>query len=236
MAKEIKLSPNSLNLFLECPACFWLEKNKNIKRPPEYPYQLNLELDSLLRDEFDAYRKMRQQPPLLADKKVKANLFGNQKLLNQWRSKSAGLQYFDEKLKATLFGAIDDVLESEDGKLSPLDYKSTNSSPEKIYDVFQLQMDVYSFLLEKNGYKTSKKAYLAFYIIDKRKGFLDRIPFKKDFLQITTNPGEVYDIFKDAVALLGAENCPAHSQDCKFYNWSKKVINFTPENNKGKID
>ena len=29
--KNIQLSPNSLNLFLECPHCFWLDKNLGIK-------------------------------------------------------------------------------------------------------------------------------------------------------------------------------------------------------------
>ncbi|GAI53572.1 unnamed protein product, partial [marine sediment metagenome] len=30
---KIRLSPSALNLFLQCPRCFWLEKNKGIKRP-----------------------------------------------------------------------------------------------------------------------------------------------------------------------------------------------------------
>ena len=52
IGKTIQLSPNSLNLFLECSHCFWLDKNLGIKRPPPYPYALNSAVDTLLKEEF----------------------------------------------------------------------------------------------------------------------------------------------------------------------------------------
>lgn len=219
MAKEIKLSPNSLNLFLECPACFWLEKNCNIKRPQIYPYDLNSSFDTLLKEEFDTYRKQKAQPPLLLENKIKAKLFENQKLLNQWRNNLVGLRYFDEDLKATLFGVIDDIIEYDDKSLAPLDYKSTSKPIAKVFDTFQLQMDVYTYLLEKNGFNVNSTAYLAFYTVNKDKGFLDRLPFKKEIYKIKTSPEDVFDIFKDAVNTLRKEKIPKHSQDCQFNKW-----------------
>ncbi len=223
-AKGIQLSPNSLNLFLECPHCFWLEKNLNIKRPSPYPYTLNAAVDGVLKEEFDTYRQKKMIHPLLDDTNLK--LFSNQRLLNQWRNPEAGIRFYDEKLKATLIGAPDDVVEFQDGKVAPLDYKSTGNKIAKVYDMFQLQMDVYSFLLEKNGYKTKKKGYLAFYVIDKSKGFVDKIPFQKKIVEIETNPGDVYDIFKDAVKALALEQPPKHSRDCTFAKWLEKARNF----------
>jgi CRISPR/Cas system-associated exonuclease Cas4 (RecB family) len=224
--KEIQLSPNSLNLYLECPHCFWLEKKLGIKRPPLYPYALNTAVDSLLKEEFDTYRRKKLQHPLLVDNKIKANLFSNQKLLNQWRSNYAGIRYFDEELKATLFGAIDDALEFDDGKLAPMDYKSTGTKASKIYDRFQLQLDVYTYLMEKNGYKTKKKGYLAFYVVDKSKGFIDRLPFRKEIIEVDTSPGEVYEIFKDAVNVLEQSMPPAHSEDCQFKKWLSRANKY----------
>lgn len=224
--KEIKLSPNSLNLYLDCPHCFWLEKRMGIKRPPPYPYALNSAVDALLKEEFDTYRKKKIQPPLLTDNKIRANLFGNQRLLNQWRSNYAGIRYFDEDLKATLFGAVDDVLEFDDGKIAPLDYKSTGSKTSKIYDRFQLQLDVYTYLMEKNGYKTKKKGYLAFYVVDKSKGFIDKLPFRKEIVEIDTNPQDVYEIFKDAVEILKKEFPPPHNEDCQFKRWLEKAKKY----------
>jgi len=224
--ETIQLSPNSLNLFLECPHCFWLDKNRGIKRPPPYPYALNSAVDALLKEEFDAYRGKKLTHPLLKGSNIKAHLFENQKLLNQWRNNLAGIRYFDEELQATLFGAVDDVLEFDDGKIAPLDYKSTGSTAANVYDRFQLQLDTYTFLMEKNGYKTPRKGYLAFYIVDKSKGFIDRLPFRKEVMEIETNPDEVYEIFKDAVIVLRSSVPPKHSNDCQFKKWMEGAVKF----------
>ena len=219
--KPIQLSPNSLNLYLECPRCFWLDKKMGIKRPPPYPYALNSAVDILLKEEFDSYRAKNQPHPLLLENNIQARLFSNQNLLNQWRSNFSGIRYFDKELGAALFGAVDDVLEFPDGKLAALDYKSTGSRAANIYDRFQFQMDAYTFLLEKNGFLTPRKGYLAFYIVDKEKGFIDRLPFRKELYEIETNPSDIYEIFKDAVQALKLATPPPHNQDCQFDKWFK---------------
>jgi hypothetical protein len=204
-----------------------LDKNMGIKRPPPYPYALNSAVDALLKEEFDTYRAKNLPHPLLSENNIKAHLFSNQKLLNQWRNNLAGIRYFDEGLEATLFGAVDDVLELDNGKIAPLDYKSTGSTAANVYDRFQLQLDTYAFLMEKNGYKTSGKGYLAFYIVDKSRGFIDRLPFRKEIVEIDTNPQEVFEIFKDAVACLRQGTPPTHSSDCQFKKWLDGAKNFT---------
>jgi len=224
--KPIQLSPNSLTLFLECPHCFWLEKRQGIKRPPPYPYALNTAVDILLKQEFDAYRAKGEPHPLILAHNIPAKLFPNQDLLNQWRSNFVGIRFYDSDLDATLFGAVDDILEFEDGKLAPLDYKSTGSTVANIYDRFQLQMDIYTYLLEKNGFLTPRKGYLAFYIVDKGNGFGDRLPFRKELHEIETNPSDVPELFKEAVALLRRVAPPPHSPDCKFDQWLKQASNF----------
>lgn len=224
--KPIKLSPNSLNLFLECRRCFWLEKKQGIKRPPPYPYALNMAVDVLLKQEFDSYRAKGEPHPLITANNIQARLFSNQSLLNQWRNNLAGIRYYDEALDATLFGAVDDILEFEDGKLAPLDYKSTGSNVPTVYDRFQLQMDIYTFLLEKNGFLTPRKGYLAFYIVNKGDGFVDRLPFKKELHEIETDPSDIPKLFKDAVGTLRKNAPPPASQDCKFCQWLRRAADF----------
>lgn len=223
MDKPIKLSPTSLNLFLECPLCFWLEKKKGIRRPPPYPYALNAAVDYLLKREFDVYRAKGEPHPLISSHNIPAKLFSDQKLLNEWRNNFKGIRYYDEQLDATLFGAVDDVLEFEGGKLAPLDYKSTGSREPRIYERFQLQMDVYSYLMEKNNFPTAGKGYFAFYIVDKEDGFGNRLPFKKELKEVITNPSRVPELFNKAVLLLRADEAPVHNQDCLFGNWFNSI-------------
>ena len=224
--QPIQLSPNSLNLYLECPHCFWLEKRQGIKRPPAYPYALNQAVDTLLKQEFDNYRAKREVHPLILSRNIPAKLFPNQDLLNQWRSNFAGIRFYDPELEASLFGAVDDILEFADGKLAPMDYKSTGSQVANVYDRFQLQMDVYTYLLEKNGFLTPRKGYLAFYIVDKKNGFGDRLPFRKELHEIDTNPSDVPELFKEAVLVLREKTPPPHSPDCKYGQWLKRAEKF----------
>jgi len=221
--KPIKLSPNSLNLYYECPLCFWLDKRMGIRRPQPYPYALNAAVDVLLKEEFDKYRKKGELHPLLVANNIPAKLFSNQKLLNEWRNNFEGIRYYDAELDATLFGAVDDVLEFTEGKLAPLDYKSTGSKVPTIYDRFQLQMDIYTFLLEKQGYKTVRKGCLAFYIVDKENGFEGRLPFRKEIHMIDTDPTYVQGVFKEAVELLRKDAPPAHNPDCQYGQWLRGI-------------
>lgn len=224
--RHIQLSPSSLNLFLECPLCFWFEKKYGIKRPPPYPYALNTAVDTLLKQEFDDYRAKGEPHPLIIENNIQAKLFHDQNKLNQWRSNFEGIRYYDTKLEATIFGAVDDVLEFPGNKLAPLDYKSTGSRVPTVYDRFQLQMDVYTYLLEKNGFLTTKKGYLAFYIVDRENGFVDRLPFRKELHEITTDSSYVQGLFEEAVALLRRDTPPVHRQDCQFGQWFKKASGF----------
>ena len=96
----------------------------------------------------------------------------------------------------------------------------------KVYDRFQLQMDVYTFLLEKNGYKTVRKGCLAFYVVDKDNGFINRLPFRKEIHIIDTDPSYVQKIFKEAVELLRRDTPPPHNPDCKFDQWLQEASNF----------
>ncbi|MDP2864171.1 MAG: PD-(D/E)XK nuclease family protein [bacterium] len=225
--KPIQLSPNSLNLYYECPLCFWLDKRQGIKRPPPYPYALNNAVDTLLKEEFDKYRKKRELHPLLVAYNIPAKLFPNQKLLDEWRNNFKGIRYYDAELDATLFGAVDDILEFSDGRLAPMDYKSTGSKVAKVYDRFQLQMDIYTFLLEKNGYKTVKKGCLAFYVVDKKNGFVGKLPFKKEIHIIDTDPSYVQGLFKETVMFLRKDAPSSHSPDCKYGQWLKDASNFS---------
>jgi len=46
-----KLSRSKIDLFVECPRCFYIDNRFGVKRPPMYPYNLNSAVDTLLKKE-----------------------------------------------------------------------------------------------------------------------------------------------------------------------------------------
>ncbi len=59
-----KISRSKLELFIECPRCFYLDRRLGISRPPGFPFALNSAVDHLLKNEFDSYRNEGKQHPI----------------------------------------------------------------------------------------------------------------------------------------------------------------------------
>ncbi len=211
--KHIKVSRSGLQLFLDCPRCFWLEIHHKIKRPRGYPYTLSGAVDYLAKREFDKFREEGRLHPLLEQAGIKAKLFAGPELAD-WRSNFVGVRYDDTKLNATLYGAIDDVLQFSDSSIAVVDYKSTGAREVKIYDDYQKQMDIYSYIFSKNNYKLKNKAYFVFYIVQKDREFEDRLHFKGEVREIKVNPGWVEKTFREAVGLARSETMPPFNEQC----------------------
>ena len=48
-----KLSRSKIDLFIECPRCFYFDRKIGVARPPGFPFALNSAVDTLLKKEFD---------------------------------------------------------------------------------------------------------------------------------------------------------------------------------------
>ena len=214
---NMRLSPSSLNIFLDCPKCFWLEKNLSIKRPRGIFPSLPGGMDSVIKTYFDTYRIKNAMPPEVRGK-LPGKLFSNMNKLEKWRSwLQTELSYEDKTLNATLSGALDDCLE-DDGFYIPLDYKTRGSEliedPRKYY---QTQLDCYCLILDASGFKTKGLAYLLYYwpLEVFEKGMMR---FKVEPIRIETNIDSAKKIFQDAVTCLKDEmpQASAHCEYCSF--------------------
>lgn len=219
--KQIKLSPSTISLFLECPRCFWMQFNAGIKRPATIFPSLPAGMDSVLKKHFDRHRHDHSLPEEL-DGKFDGRLFDDGAKLEIWRSSYQGLRYRDENTGAVLMGALDDLFVTSDGKYAPLDFK-TRGSPRKndTHSYYQHQMDIYSFLLEKNSLPPADFAILVFYHptgVDERHNVI----FDPDPVKVPVDRKHGEKLFLEAVAcLLGAE--PKPSRDCGFCGWVSKL-------------
>ena len=209
------LSRRQLEMFVQCPRCFWMLRKHGIDPPKGYPLALNTAMDKLLKEEFDAYRAEGKPHPILAEHGVDAKPFADFDLLQEWRNNRQGIRWADPITGCTLFGAVDDILEMSDGALSVLDYKSSGAAQIKVYESYRLQLDTYMFLLEQNGYKVAPQAYLAFFVAVKDDGFRGRLPFKGTVVAVPSETARVGELFREALILAEADEAPPPGEGCE---------------------
>ena len=202
-----KLSPSSLSLMNECPRCFWLDKHNVWKRPASIFPSLPSGMDGILKIHFDKFRDKGILPPELCDNGECTNmkLFNESELMKSWRNNLKGIRW-EDKNGNTLFGAVDNILQKGE-KLIVLDYK-TRGYPvkEDTAEHYQNQLDIYNFLLRKNGYKTEDYAFLLFYI-PKEVTDTGEIIFDTTLKKMKIDVKNAEDIFNKAIKLLD-EDCP----------------------------
>ena len=220
----IKLSPFTLNLFLECKRCFWLQINKGIHRPASPFSSLPGGMDEVIKKYFDKYRLLNTLPPEIKGKVV-GNLMTELELLNQWRSWYTGLKYIDSTRKGILIGALDDCL--VDGKYYiPVDYKTRGYPPSQnsSEEYYQNQLNCYAFLLEQNGYPVRNFAYLIYYYPKqvKENGIVE---FNVEPIKIRTYPEQAKKVFEQALDLLRGDLPEKHSK-CSYCSWAGDVSGF----------
>lgn len=221
--QRITLSRWQLDLFLACPRCFWLLKRYGIRQPEGYPLALNAAIDALLKAEFDAYRAKGEPHPILTEHRIPAKLFGDLTKLQEWRTSAQGLRWTDPATGHTLHGVLDDILEFPDGSLAVLDYKSSGAKEVTIYPSYQLQMDVYTFLLQRLGHKTAPKAFFAIFLAVKDEGFGDRLPFRRTLVEVIPQSERVPDLFQQAVALALSQEVPKPGEECNICRWFREA-------------
>lgn len=219
--QTIFLSPSKLNLFEECPLCFWLHMVKGIHRPESPASTLPRGMDQLIKKYFDRFRKIGKMPPEIKDK-VKGKLLNNQVLLNEWRktSKSSAPRFFDKSLNAYLFGGLDECF-VDNNYFIPVDYKTRGFElKDNSLSYYQTQLDCYTFLLETNGYQHLSFGYLIYYIPAEVKEN-GEVRFNVAAYLLKTNSQRGYNIFKQAVLCL-RQTKPKPSVSCQFCSFGAK--------------
>ena len=194
---------------LECPRCFWLQIVKGIKRPAAIFPSLPSGMDKILKEHFDRFMEKGELPPELKESECKdCKLFDDKEKLGVWRSNFKGVGFLDES-GILLHGAVDNIL-VKNGKLIVLDYK-TRGFPlkEDTHEHYQGQIDIYNFLLHKNGYETEDYAFLLFYHPKKVLETGEAV-FNTDLKKMKVNVKNAEKIFNNALKLLNS-SCPKKS-------------------------
>ncbi len=185
-----KVSRSKIELFKQCPRCFWLDLRLKIKRPEGPPFNINKTIDELFKKEFDVYRAKGEPHPLMLEYKVDAVPFSHDQL-DTWRETFVGVQYLHKPTNLLVFGGVDDLWVTPDGQVIVVDYKATSKDKEVSIDSgwqisYKRQVEVYQWLFRQNGFNVSNTAYFVYTNgrID-LDGFHDRVEFRTKVIPYT---------------------------------------------------
>lgn len=210
---EYKLSPSSLNLLEDCPRCFWLHMVKKIKRPSGPMSSIPIKMDSIIKHYFNTYRELGVLPPIIHGKITGKLAVDMPKTLTH-----------EEENEITLTGRPDEYFELEDKNIVAFDHKTKSKAPEDVHSSYQLQLNVYSYLLKAMGYKTTNKAYLAFYYPDDCE-LHNGMCIHCTVIEVKTNPSHAKELVNKAYNVLNGP-MPKHSNNCEYCKWHQEIIKF----------
>ncbi len=220
MGNNYLLSPSSLNLFIECPRCFWLYLKRKISRPRAPASTLPTGMDGLIKKHFDKYRESGKLPPEL-EAKIKLKPVP-QALLDKWRNWRTGLSY--EEDNACLRGGLDECF--LDGEIYiPVDYKTRGFAlKDDTAGYYQNQLNLYALLLKKNNFKISSFAYLVFYVLQSLSDN-GEAKFDIQLIRIDTDTEKAHHVFTQAGNLLKQDSPPQAGAKCGYCSWARNNLN-----------
>ena len=230
MNQLIKLSRSTVERYISCPRCCVLEKIYDIK-PPSLPFTLNIAVDNLCKNEFDYYRKLKKPHPLFLENNIDAIPFQHEKL-DEWRSNFKGLRYISKEKNYNFGGAIDDVWQKSNGELIVADVKATSKnhfdwaetfSKYEYPKAYKRQLEMYQWLLKKNGFKVAEEAYLVYFNGQKNKEFFNnRLNFESHLIKINCSSSWVEQKIEQTVNLLKSDIFPKPSVNCEICNYLRQ--------------
>jgi CRISPR/Cas system-associated exonuclease Cas4 (RecB family) len=238
-----KLSRSKIDLFMECPRCFYIDNKLGVSRPRGPSFTLNIAVDELLKKEFDTHRTGKTAHPLMKAYGVEAIPFTH-KDLDKWRHNFTGIQYVHEKTGMLICGAIDDVWQDSKGNLIVVDYKATSKDGKieslddsKWQQQYCRQLEVYQWLLRKNKFNVADIGYFVYVNGKKDKEAFDgKLEFDVTLIAHKGNDSWVEKTLTKIKICLDDTRIPNHSKECDYCKYTVALGDVLREQAKSTID
>ncbi len=238
--ERFKLSRSKIDLFIECPRCFFIDAKLGTARPPGFPFALNSAVDALLKKEFDIHRTQETTHPLMKAYGIEAVPFSH-KDIDVWRENFKGIQCVHEKTGFTVTGAVDDIWINPAGELIVVDYKSTSKDEEivSLNDTWHIgykrQMEVYQWLLRQKGFTVSDTGYFVYANGKKdRKAFDAKLEFDITLIPYIGNADWIEKTLFEIKNTLEQEVIPEPGSECDYCEYRKAVRDDISKHEKNK--
>jgi CRISPR/Cas system-associated exonuclease Cas4 (RecB family) len=186
-----KVSRSKIELYTQCPRCFWLDVRLKITRPSTPPFNINKTIDELFKKEFDVHRTAGTQHPIMVENKLSGIVPFSHKNLDAWRYNFTGVVALHKPTNLHVFGAVDDIWVNDASELIVVDYKATSKDKEVSLDSdwqisYKRQMEIYQWLLRQNGFTVQNTGYFVYtnarIDVD---GFGDKLDFRTKLIPYT---------------------------------------------------
>jgi len=219
--EPFKVSRSKIDLFRECPRCFYLDRRLGVSRPSMPGFSLNSAVDALLKKEFDLLREQGQAHELMKQYGIDAIPYRHADL-DIWRENFTGKQVLHAPTNFLVFGAVDDLWVTPEGKLIVVDYKSTSTEKEisledKWKEGYKRQLEVYQWLFKADGFPVSDTAYIVYANAGKnRRQFDGRLEFA---LTLHAHAGDTSWVEDTLIAMkhcLDTDTIPDSGADCEY--------------------
>lgn len=216
-----RLSRSKIDLFVECPRCFYVDNKLGTARPRGYPFNLNSAVDTLLKKEFDIHRGAKTVHPLMREYGVDAIPFFH-KEIDIWRDNFKGVETLHAPTGMTVSGAIDDVWVNPHGELHVVDYKATSKDGEVSLDAewqdgYKRQMEIYQWLLRQNGFSVSDTGYFVYANGRTDLDVFDgKLEFEIKIIPYTGSADWIEDTLHKIKACLESDEIPDASPHCEY--------------------
>jgi CRISPR/Cas system-associated exonuclease Cas4 (RecB family) len=223
--KPFKVSRSGIELFVECPSCFYLNNRLGIRRPSGPPFNINKAVDALLKKEFDVHRNGKTPHPYMKQYGIDAVPFQHE-LMDEWRENFKGVRYVHEPTNLLITGAVDDIWQNPEGELIVVDYKATAKNGEVNLDSdwqmgYKRQMEVYQWLLRRLGFTVSSTGYFVYCNgRNDAKAFDGKVEFEVVLLPYTGTDEWIEGTLADLKTCLENPTPPEASRDCEFCGYA----------------
>ena len=237
--EPFRVSRSKVDLFLNCPRCFYLDRKLGIAQPPGYPFSLNSAVDALLKKEFDIHRAKGTAHPLMKQYGIDAVPLAHDKI-NDWRDAlRLGIQYLHEPTNFLVTGGVDDVWVNPQGEVIIVDYKATSKTGEVSLDAewqigYKRQMEMYQWLFRQNGFAVSPTGYFVYCNGDADKEAFDgKLEFDVKIIPYEGQTHWIEPTLHKIKDCLMSEEFPASGDDCDFCKYRKATAEV--ENHQSKL-
>ena len=224
-----KISRSAVEQHLNCQRCFYLAYKHKI-RPHSLPFTLNSAVDNLCKNEFDHYRAKAEPHPMFIEHGIEAVPFAHEKM-DEWRNNFKGIRHINEADGYNFGGAVDDIWQKPNGDLIVIDVKSTSKNVldwEDTYSKWEYakgyrrQLEMYQWLLEKNGFNVASEGYLVYYNGKKHEPmFNQQLTFDLHLVKLECDNSWVEEAVLNAKATLDGD-MPKPSKSCENCNYLRK--------------